>query len=96
MDATPLVGKCGIIHGVELSAGEMPAIEPDEDRSGVGLAWGLGWAEECVDVLDETGSEGGFPGCGDACDGNQETRCGGEAGAQGFRRRRCSRTALTR
>ena len=59
----------GIVHGVELGASEVPAVEPYEDR--FGLVW-VGM-REVVKYLDETDGKGGFPGCGDACDGDQET-----------------------
>ena len=72
---TSVVCAFGVTHGVELGAGEVPAVEPDEDRLG------LGWvgAEEDVDLVDEAGGEGGFPGGRDACDGDQETGCIGSA-----------------
>ena len=64
-----------VAHAVELRAGEVPAVEPDEDR----LCLGWVGAEEGVDLVDEVASgEGGFPG-GDACDGDQETGCVGSA-----------------
>ena len=63
VDPTTVVCESRVVHGVELGAGEVPAVEPDEDRLGVA----------CVEVLDETGGEGGFPGRGDAGDGDQET-----------------------
>ena len=72
---TPVVRTLGIIHGVELGAGEVPPIEPDEDcvgLRGVGL-------KACVERVDETGGKGGFPGCRHACDGDQETGCVGDA-----------------
>jgi len=72
---TSVVRAFGVVHGVKLGAGEVPAVEPDEDRLG------LGWVskEEGVELLDEAGGEGGFPGGGDACDGDQETGCIGSA-----------------
>ena len=59
----------GIVHGVELGASEVPAVEPYED------CFGLGWVgikERVKKCLDETDGEGGFPGCRDAGDGDQE------------------------
>ena len=68
MDPTTVVCVFGIVHGVELGASEVPAVEPYEDCFGLG---GVSM-KEGVKCLDETDGKGGFPGCGDACDGDQE------------------------
>ena len=66
MGPATVVCAFGVVHGVELGAGEVPAVEPDEDRLG-------------PEFVDEAGGKRGFSGCGDACDGDEETR--GRAGA---------------
>jgi len=50
----------GVVHGVELGAGEVPAVEPDEDRLG------LGWmgAEEGVELWTRRVAKEGFPEAG--------------------------------